>query len=552
MAVEIARLRTWLSIIVDEESDSKKIKPLPNLEFKFVCANSLIDLDQSGKVSLYGEDPELENKLRDIRYAYFNTESLNKKKKLRNDYDILVNEGGGLWGESGKSKQLKTYRPFDNESSASFFNPDFMFGTLKFNILIGNPPYIKERGNKEKFQVIHSSELGKRFRNGKMDFWYYFLHRGIDMTTDNGIITFITPSYWIQADGSTKLIEHIKSDLIFKQVIDIGKLKVFDEVAGYHMIAIYQKEKGTDFELIYKKLIDSINDIDSQTDTNHISVTKINNRDIYKNNKINFGLGSDSDYSNLNTIGEKYDVSQGVVEATDRVPNKKIKSEDQFRGVFVLNKQELETLDFSEEEKKVLRKYVSSKDVTRYKIKTPSDYLIYADKDIKNAISKGEYPKIKKHLDLQKEYITSSNGPYGLHRPRKIKYFNNPKIVFKGMFKEPQFAIDRNALYFGMSMISIIEKDKDYKIEFLLGILNSQFAKNWFNIHGKKRGVGVDVGVNKLREFPLPDLSQEVNKKLAEEIIEKVKQLENDAEQGKDLEITRAKLDNLVNKSFNI
>jgi hypothetical protein len=101
-------------------------------------------------------------------------------------------------------------------------------------------------------------------------------------------------------------------------------------------------------------------------------------------------------------------------------------------------------------------------------------------------------------------------------------------------------------------MISIIEKDKDYKIEFLLGILNSQFAKNWFNIHGKKRGVGVDVGVNKLREFPLPDLSQEVNKKLAEEIIEKVKQLENDAEQGKDLEITRAKLDNLVNKSFNI
>ncbi len=47
MAVEIARLRTWLSIIVDEETDSKKIKPLPNLEFKFVCANSLIDLDKN-------------------------------------------------------------------------------------------------------------------------------------------------------------------------------------------------------------------------------------------------------------------------------------------------------------------------------------------------------------------------------------------------------------------------------------------------------------------------------------------------------------------------
>jgi type II restriction/modification system DNA methylase subunit YeeA len=80
MAIEISRLRTWLSIVVDEESDSRKIKPLPNLEFKFVSANSLVDLDQSGQATLYGEDPELENKLRDLRDSYFNTESLNKKR----------------------------------------------------------------------------------------------------------------------------------------------------------------------------------------------------------------------------------------------------------------------------------------------------------------------------------------------------------------------------------------------------------------------------------------------------------------------------------------
>lgn len=88
MAIEISRLRTWLSIIVDEESDSKKIKPLPNLEFKFVCANSLIDLDNG--TSVLGDDSNLDVKLRNIRDAYFNTESLNKKKKLRSEYEKLV------------------------------------------------------------------------------------------------------------------------------------------------------------------------------------------------------------------------------------------------------------------------------------------------------------------------------------------------------------------------------------------------------------------------------------------------------------------------------
>ena len=144
MAVEIARLRTWLSIIVDEEADSKKIKPLPNLEFKFVCANSLIDLDKS-ESSATGEDPRLAKKLQDLRGKYFNTESVVKKKRLRSEYNKTIEEGvgGGIFGSSQKVSQLATYRPFDNESSANFFNPEFMFGTNRFDITIGNPPWEK-------------------------------------------------------------------------------------------------------------------------------------------------------------------------------------------------------------------------------------------------------------------------------------------------------------------------------------------------------------------------------------------------------------------------
>lgn len=169
MAVEIARLRTWLSIVVDEESDSKKIKPLPNLEFKFVCANSLINLDDSG-VRTFGDDPNLENKLRHIRDAYFNTESVVKKSKLRLDYDKLVNSSENLFGESKRSKQLKTYRPFDNESSTAFFNPQVIFGISGFDVVIGNPPWEKFKPLDPEFFAVYCPdyrELSKDDQQGK-------------------------------------------------------------------------------------------------------------------------------------------------------------------------------------------------------------------------------------------------------------------------------------------------------------------------------------------------------------------------------------------------
>ena len=88
MAVEISRLRAWLSLVVDLEVETKKVKPLPNLDFRFVCANSLIPLDQSDAM-MFGEDPELSLKLEEIRRHYFTTESLAKKKKHRTAYEKL-------------------------------------------------------------------------------------------------------------------------------------------------------------------------------------------------------------------------------------------------------------------------------------------------------------------------------------------------------------------------------------------------------------------------------------------------------------------------------
>lgn len=80
MAVEISRLRAWLSVIVDEK-DMSNIKPLPNLDFKFMAANSLIKLKE-GQTNLF-VDPDLELKLQELRNKYFNARTPRTKRSIR-------------------------------------------------------------------------------------------------------------------------------------------------------------------------------------------------------------------------------------------------------------------------------------------------------------------------------------------------------------------------------------------------------------------------------------------------------------------------------------
>ena len=77
------------------------------------------------------------------------------------------------------------------------------------------------------------------------------------------------------------------------------------------------------------------------------------------------------------------------------------------------------------------------------------------------------------------------------------------------MFKQPEFTYDTSEFYFGFSFSSIIEKDKDYDLRYVLAILNSNFARYWYQRNCKKRGAGFDVGVGKIREFPIAKIFRE-------------------------------------------
>jgi hypothetical protein len=187
-AIEISRLRAWLSIIVDAK-DIKKIKPLPNLEFKFVCANSLIGLDDSEKIS-FKHDPNLKSTLIRIRDEYYATSSKIKKEKLQKDYVKLTH--GNLF-DTGETLQIKSYEPFEKGASTSFYDPELMHGVGIFDVVIGNPPYVSTKGRGETDKKILKDIYG--FAD---DLYSHFYFKGLEITKqDTGVLSFITSkTFW--------------------------------------------------------------------------------------------------------------------------------------------------------------------------------------------------------------------------------------------------------------------------------------------------------------------------------------------------------------------
>lgn len=188
MAIEISRLRAWLSVIIDEP-DKTNIKPLPNLDFKFVCANSLVSLSKDDETIF--DDQDLDVKLSDIRQKYFNARVKSSKDNWQRKYYELTTGKIELW-ESVRSEQLKSFDPFIVKKPASFFDSFFMFGVHKFDAVIGNPPYVGTKKRSAGDKKVLENEFG--FAD---DLYNHFFFKGINLLKEGGSLAYITSkTFW--------------------------------------------------------------------------------------------------------------------------------------------------------------------------------------------------------------------------------------------------------------------------------------------------------------------------------------------------------------------
>ena len=205
IAVQICKLRFFISLICEQEKNNSiaanyGFDPLPNLETKFVVANTLISKKQSEQSALF-EDPEINKIKQDIkkvRHAHFNAATAKAKaecreedKKLRKSLaDLLAKDR--IYNQE-EARQLAAWNPYDQTTVSPFFDKEWMFDIKDgFDIVIGNPPYISTKDIPAEAKKMYEAEFG--FND---DTYNLFTFKGLELTKNNGSLNYIIPkTFW--------------------------------------------------------------------------------------------------------------------------------------------------------------------------------------------------------------------------------------------------------------------------------------------------------------------------------------------------------------------
>ncbi|MCR4318603.1 MAG: Eco57I restriction-modification methylase domain-containing protein [Planctomycetes bacterium] len=256
IATQISKLRFFISLIVDQKVDAKKenfgVRPLPNLETKFATANTLIPIekpDSLGDIFDKKEVKLLEKELKQVRHNLFSAKTPATKRKYR-DLDQKLREGIAAelettgWG-TDSARKLASWDPYDQNASADYFDPAWMFGVHGgFDVVIGNPPYVRQESIKELKSAL--KESGYECYTGTADLLVYFYERGVKLLRKNGVIALITSNKFYRAGYGEKLRDFLARELSIKRLIDFGDAPVFDAIAYASIFIGMRKAPGSD------------------------------------------------------------------------------------------------------------------------------------------------------------------------------------------------------------------------------------------------------------------------------------------------------------------
>lgn len=251
IAIEVSKLRCFLTLVVDEEIDdndpvNRGIQPLPNLEFKFVAANTLIKLPDSShkknnSFNLFESDDEI-SQLKKLREEYFvaNGSHKNKVKEefLQAQTKIALSQINKT-GIGSKSLALANWEPF-KYTSCEWFDSDWMFGVKAFDIVIGNPPYVEHKKLKYISPLLKKNYLTY---SGTADLYVYFYENGIKNLKENGILVYITSNKFLKTSYGENLRKYFTTFKI-NEIIDFTNVHVFEALVTSCILSISKRNNS--------------------------------------------------------------------------------------------------------------------------------------------------------------------------------------------------------------------------------------------------------------------------------------------------------------------
>lgn len=597
IATEISKLRCFLTLIIEEEVDDNKpnrgVHALPNLDFKFVTANSLVSLPDSNTttkskgLNLFEDVSHIEQ-LKSIRNQYFGANA-DERSRLQIEFknlqmDMLRSRIASSNSTSDLYNELSDWDPFSHKAT-DWFDAEWMFGLEDFDIVIANPPYVGEKGNKTTFDKLKPTNLGKRFYKGKMDLFYFFFHLGLDNLKDGGVLTFITTNYYPTADGAIKLRKDFYERTNVVRLINFGEITVFDSARGQHnLITILQKSVAPSADYETEEIVASSKDsVGSGALTNVLAgeselvhVGEVKKPSLYDSVGDNFyirfagGNGGVDELLTRMAAEERLDdlalVNTGIQTGADKYTDAHKKKYPQVtgtkgEGIFVFQSGELKKLVGNDA---LIKPWFKNSDISRYTTKTINTLELLLSNFI--ATEKQE-PEIIKYLTRFKDILENRSQPehmldwWDLHQIR-MKDKNKTGEIKKMIFDEPKIVVPYRSYqnifgyndvpWFASVDVFFITAKPNVLFEpfYLLGILNSKLIYLWLYHRGKRKGQMLELYRTPLSEIPIatgtPEQKQAIEKLVREIIAVKT------ADVHADISDLESQIDQLVYALYNL
>ncbi|TRZ77697.1 hypothetical protein D4R87_02215, partial [bacterium] len=507
-----------------------------------------------------------------------------------------------------KNKKLDTermrinnlWRSYENifqNKPVGFFDTRYFFPAVfrkgGFDIVIGNPPYVGEKGHKEMFREIKSSQFGKEFYIRKMDLFYFFFHAGINFLSGGGVLSFITTNYYITATGAKKLRIDFKNRTTLSHLINFNELKIFESALGQHnMVTILTKEKNSD--TIVKTCITRRTGYANSTILENIvgwqddktDYYEVDQKDIYDGDNCYIRLSGSNAKTNdptqsilekVKRQGVRLDsvckINQGLLTGIDKITKKHIKNKlvetesELGNGVFVISKDEMAELSLTKKESDILFPFFKNSNIGHYSCsELVQSYVVYATRNINIE----DYPNINRHFNKYKKAIQSRSKDRGemqaalklgkwwvIFAARDKNLFVGEKIVSPQRSYENKFAFNSSEWFASADVYFITKIDENIKLKYVLALLNSKIYYIWLYHRGKRKGEMLELLFAPLTEIPIKRISESEQKPFIE-IVDKIltitkssDYLENTAKKEKVKEYEK-QIDQLVYKLYDL
>lgn len=503
VAAEISKLRCFLSLIVDENIDEAKpnrgIEPLPNLEFKFVTADTLIKLPEEKQRSMFDNFEELQQ-LEDLRNEYIQSSGKSKARVkdqfLKVQQKIAKDQSSLFADTNSKAYKLGNWNPFVNDKS-DWFDPKWMFGIEKFDVVIGNPPYLRVQGmdssTKKKYQEQYKSAVGA------FDLYILFTERGQQLLSDNGILNYIQPDKWING-ALGKGLRGISAPHLFK-LISFKQYQVFNASTYSSLLWLTKKKQKTGtYTELDKNLISNIELQNWLNSLDDKSFTQIDNKKLTQETWLFTKPTASLILEKLNKHKRKVKdvferVFTGLQTSLDDVY---FLSDCKVEGDYVTGKSKYLGRDISIE-KGLMKPLLKGDNVQRYAKLVSNTYVVFPYAiEVKNGketatpfepqFIQKEFPNGWNYLiecedvikNREKGKIENDKDWYRYLYPKNLTLFNKQRLVCRDICLRSQFSIDFSGDYCQTTTVyGYLKNDKvkeDYK--YFIALLNSQLT--WY------------------------------------------------------------------------